>query len=348
MHMFPKGEVAMSGQAGGRGYLVQGVISVLDALADGHDWVWVAVDPNVGLDKVDILWQYPTRRKVVQVKSSQNRISVSDLKEWATELEKSITADEYEIRLIGPVSDEVPKLGEHGKVKIAVPEALNLDALQWQAAHLLYRYMHSKNLPAPLPSILELMVEALVTRFSTFAAKGKQINRTDFDELLCKWIGDIAAKPPQLLPSNVPSKVQETLQEAIWQSRSRALQGLQATASEMIDRARPDVEDWSEVCEDMAEGFDLTLARLKKVNVQEGQYLSKAVLDLVHQAISLGHDGAKEVTYPEGPPEVSMKGREIAGQLYDVITLARDQSAKEIREAAGLGDDRTDAPATPP
>jgi hypothetical protein len=107
----------------------------------------------------------------------------------------------------------------------------------------------------------------------------------------------------------------------------------------MIDRARPNAEDWSEACEDMAEAFDSTLGRLKKVNVQDGQYLSKAVRDLVHQAISLGQDGVNEVTYPERPPEVSMKGREIAGKLYDVIKLARDQSAKEIREAAGLGGD---------
>lgn len=329
----------MSGQAGGRGYLVQVVVSVLDAIADDHDWVSVAVDPNVALDKVDILWQYPNRRKVVQVKSSQNQINVPDVKKWATELEKSIAADEYEIRLIGPVSGELPKLEQHGKVKVPTPQPLDLDALRWQASYQLYRYTESKKLPAPRASILELMVDGLVTRFSTFAAKGKQIDRAHFDELLSTWVNEIAAKPPQLLPNNVPPKVQEMLQEAIWQSRSRAFEGLRATASDMIDRARPDAEDWSEACEDMAEGFNSTLDRLKKVEAQEGHYLSKAVRDLVYQAISLGHDGAKEVTYPEGPPEVSMKGREIAGKLYDVITQARDLSAEEIREAAGLGED---------
>jgi hypothetical protein len=51
----------MSGQAGGRGYLVQALISVLDALADGHDWVSVTLEPNVASDKVDILWQYTSR-----------------------------------------------------------------------------------------------------------------------------------------------------------------------------------------------------------------------------------------------------------------------------------------------
>lgn len=318
--------------------MVQAVVSVLDALADDHDWVSVAVDPNVALDKVDILWQYLKRRKVVQVKSSQNQINVPHVKAWATEFEKSIVADEYEIRLIGPVSDEVPKLGEHGKVKIPTPQSLDIHALRWQAAHQLHRYSDSKKLPVPPASILELMVDGLVTRFSTFAAKGKQIDRAAFDKLLSTWINEIAATPPQLLPNNVPPEVREKFQKAIWQSRSRAFQGFQATASEMIDRARPDAEDWSEACEDMAEGFDSTLARLKMVEAQEGLYLSKAVRDLVLQAISLGHDGAKEVTYPEGPPDVSMKGREIAGKLYDAVTQARDRSANEIREAAGLGD----------
>lgn len=329
----------MSGQTGGRGYLVQAVVSVLDALADDHDWVSVAVDPNVAMDKVDILWQYPKRSKVVQVKSSQNQINVPHVKTWATELENSIVADEYEIRLIGPVSDEVPKLGEHGKVKIPTPQFLDLHALRWQAAHQLHRYTGSKKLTSPSASILELMVDGLVTRFSTFAAKGKQFDRAEFDKLLLTWINEIVATSPQLLPNKLSPKIQEKLQDAIWQSRSRAFHGLQTTAREMIDRARPDAEDWSEACEDMAEGVNSTLARVRKVVSEEEQYMSKAVRDLVQQAIGLGHDVAKEVTNQEGPPEVSMTGREIVGKLYDVVTQARDQSAKEIREAAGLFDD---------
>jgi hypothetical protein len=79
----------MGGQAGGRGYLVQALISVLDALANDHDWAALALEPDVSSDKVDILWEYPGRRKVVQVKSSQNQISVPDVKGWAEELEKS-------------------------------------------------------------------------------------------------------------------------------------------------------------------------------------------------------------------------------------------------------------------
>ncbi len=45
----------MSGQAGGRGYLLQSLICVLDILSDDQNWVTVSIEPDVGLDKVDIL-----------------------------------------------------------------------------------------------------------------------------------------------------------------------------------------------------------------------------------------------------------------------------------------------------
>jgi hypothetical protein len=125
----------MSGQAGGRGYLVQAIVSVLDAIADDHDWVSVAVDPNVAMDKVDILWEYSNGSKVVQVKSSENPIYVPIVKRWAKELEDSVTASEYELRLVGNVSYEVLKLGVHGKVTIPLPQALNFRALRRESAH---------------------------------------------------------------------------------------------------------------------------------------------------------------------------------------------------------------------
>src|SRR5207247_207654 len=96
-----RSEGPMGGQAGGRGYLIQALVSVLDALTNDREWTSITLEPNLASDKVDVLWQYPTRRKVVQVKSSQNQISVPDVKAWAEELEASVTADEYEIRLIG-------------------------------------------------------------------------------------------------------------------------------------------------------------------------------------------------------------------------------------------------------
>jgi hypothetical protein len=141
----------MSGQAGGRGYLIQALVSVLDALTRDHDWTAIQLEPDVASDKVDILWEYPSRRKVVQVKSSQNQISVPDVKFWAESLEQSITADEYEICLIGPVSHGVPGMGSHAKVQIPTPRPLDPDGLVHQAAHQLDRYLHPCNSASSRP-----------------------------------------------------------------------------------------------------------------------------------------------------------------------------------------------------
>jgi len=189
----------MGGQAGGRGYLVQALISVLDAMANDHDWAALALEPDVSSDKVDILWEYPGRRKVVQVKSSQNQISVPDVKGWAEDLEKSITADEYEISLIGPVSQGVIDLGTHGRVRVPAPRNLDLDGLIHQAAHKLDHYLQARQLGIRSPSMREMVVNALVTQMSAFATRGAPVRREAFDGLLLSWIGkaaDIGILPP--------------------------------------------------------------------------------------------------------------------------------------------------------
>jgi hypothetical protein len=181
----------MSGQAGGRGYLVQAVISVLSALTNDHDWTEIELEPNITSDKVDILWQYSNRRRAVQVKSSQNQINVPDVKRWAEELEGSIAADEYELSLIGPVSQGVIELGSHSKVAIPTARNLDLEGLVHQAAHQLDRYLQTRELGAKPPSTREMIVHALVSRLSAFATKGKPVGRDDFDELLRSWISEI-------------------------------------------------------------------------------------------------------------------------------------------------------------
>jgi hypothetical protein len=182
----------MSGQASGRGYLIQALISLLDALTNDSEWTSITLEPNLFSDKVDILWQYPERRKVIQVKSSQNTTSVPDVKTWAEELEASTTADEYEIRLIGPVSQGVTTLASHGKVQVPTPQPLNLDGLMHQAAHQLDHYLQSRRLGVRHPSMREMVVGALVTRLSVVATTGTPLERAAFDTLLSTWIGKVA------------------------------------------------------------------------------------------------------------------------------------------------------------
>lgn len=182
----------MGGQAGGRGYLIQALISVLDALTEDHDWTAIQLEPNLATDKVDILWEYPTRRKVAQVKSTQNQLNLPEVKEWAEELERSIVADEYELSLIGPTSQGVIDLGQHGKVRVPSPRPLDLDGLVAQAAHKLDHYLQSSQIGIRSPTTREMVVNALVTRLSRFATTGTLVRRDVFDKLLFSWVGTVA------------------------------------------------------------------------------------------------------------------------------------------------------------
>ncbi|MBD2014306.1 HEAT repeat domain-containing protein [Microcoleus sp. FACHB-53] len=177
----------MSGQAGARGYIVQTLIGVLDSLED-REWHFLSIEPNIASDKVDVIWYYPERTKVVQVKHSQNQINWGMVKAWAEELEKSIEAQEYELTLIGPCNKDVASTGLHGKVSIPKPHVLNLLSLIEQAAHKLAKYLESKNIIKTTSQVRELLVNALTTELSIYSTKGSRISREDFDNLLVGWI----------------------------------------------------------------------------------------------------------------------------------------------------------------
>jgi hypothetical protein len=102
----------MSGQAGMRGYLVQTIVCLLDALEE-LNWSTVTLEPNEASEKVDILWRYADgRTKAVQVKSSRKQIREGQVNAVAQELAGSWEADEYELSLIGPCAETVTKMGQ--------------------------------------------------------------------------------------------------------------------------------------------------------------------------------------------------------------------------------------------
>lgn len=199
----------MSGQAGGRGYLVQTLISVLEALTDDTRWTAIELEPNATSEKVDLIWHYSGRRKAVQIKSSQNQISVPQIKEWAAELEQSVAAEEYELLLIGPISAGVAEIEKHGRVTVPTPQPLNLPGLIHQAAHHLDRYARNRNTVLNSPTVREMVVHALVSRMSVFATQGTPIQRADFDDLLRSWLGDGQVGGAEVGPGHSPSALHQ-------------------------------------------------------------------------------------------------------------------------------------------
>jgi hypothetical protein len=169
----------MSGQSGIRGYLIQTIITILNSLAD-EEWASISVEPNIGKDKVDILWNYAARVKVSQVKSSQNQITLGMTKKWCQELEDSISADEYELLLIGPIGADITQNEKIGKVVVPTPQVLNIKSLINQASNELDKFLERSSVSKIPVFARELMIESLVTKFTEFSTEGKKITKKDF------------------------------------------------------------------------------------------------------------------------------------------------------------------------
>lgn len=197
----------MSGQAGGRGYLIQAIIAVLDALQES-DWTECVVEPSVGEDKIDLLLRCLDGDRVSQIKSSQNAIGAANVRKWAEELEAAYPrAKQYELRLIGPVTSAVTSAARVGNVDVPVPEALNIRALIERCAHRLDRYLRGLGHGPTRPAAREMLAEALATRIATFSADRSALSRHALEELFATWVAELLphdASDNTQLPRQLP------------------------------------------------------------------------------------------------------------------------------------------------
>ena len=65
----------MSGSAGIRGYLLQTLTCLLDALQNDNQWESLTLEPNIGSEKVDIAWYYTNSN---EIKVTQVNLTMSD------------------------------------------------------------------------------------------------------------------------------------------------------------------------------------------------------------------------------------------------------------------------------
>lgn len=181
----------MSGSAGIRGYIIQTISCVLDVLCNDDLWEAVVLEPNDVSEKVDVLWIYPDKKRAVQVKSSQNQISLSDTQKWCSEIAELVHADEYELVLVGPCAKSVVDLCLYKNVKIPTPLSLNINALIEQASHRLAKYLYAHELDEKNPLAREVLVYAIIAKLATFSTEGNPLRRSDLDSLLLEWIQNV-------------------------------------------------------------------------------------------------------------------------------------------------------------
>lgn len=176
------------GQRAIRGFRVQTLIALLEALADPHSWISVTLEPNVDSEKVDVLWQRPGCTEAVQVKSSKNPFTKGDVERWAGELEAWRKADEYRLVLVGPGSSSVSKIGRVGRVAVPPPKNLDLEGLREQAAYRLQRFLESQGLPVESAGRLDDLVGLLANDLSSRSVHGQTLTREGLSALLKGWI----------------------------------------------------------------------------------------------------------------------------------------------------------------
>ncbi len=183
----------MGGNAGIRGYIIQTIICVLDALETDNDWLSVTLEPLEESEKVDIKWTYPNDKlKVSQVKSSENVIRYSAAKTWCEELETSSpNATDFELLLIGSTDKTLLKRQDIGKVKIGEFKPLNIQFLIDQASTKIDSYYERKGKTKISSKVREIIVKVLTIHFGTSSIVGAEIKRSDFDYSLLEWISAI-------------------------------------------------------------------------------------------------------------------------------------------------------------
>jgi len=181
----------MSGALALRGFLLQTIIGLLEILEEENSFSEIGLEPDIASEKVDIIIVKAARKKVIQVKSSQNQISTPLVNNWATELKASIHADEYELILIGPTSKSVAETRVVSGVAVPIPKILDSFSLIEQAAQKLDKYLHSRGFLSIPPFVREDFIESFTTKLQIYSTKQQLIKRIDVDKLIQSWVIEI-------------------------------------------------------------------------------------------------------------------------------------------------------------
>ena len=180
----------MGGSAGLRGYLIQTLVALLDMIDSDTNWDAVTLEPEHKSEKIDILWEYSGKKtKAVQVKSSQNRITVGQVNRWAHDFNSARhCADELELTLVGCCSPRVAALCKPGEVKVRLSENTDFDGLKAEAACRLKKFLEVQGLPSGSDRDRENWVAILRSNLSDFSLTQYKFTRPELIDCLNGWI----------------------------------------------------------------------------------------------------------------------------------------------------------------
>ena len=184
----------MGGQAGIRGYLIQGIIAVIDSLNEDDQWETVSIEPNDTCEKVDILWTYANKkRKLVQVKSTQNKFSLAQGKGWAKDLKKgSETDDKCILYLVGELAAALYKKKNTSVEGVLLKHSdLDIDTLIDNGIGRIDRFYESKGKHGVSYGIRKMIAYNLNFDVAVKSIFGTTHNRNEFETALLNYLKSI-------------------------------------------------------------------------------------------------------------------------------------------------------------
>ena len=210
----------VGGKEASRGFLYQGFASVLEALTDKNNWDKIYIEFPTSNDKVDIaLGTGDKVIKSIQVKSTINTFSKSDIMLWLCDLIADIDTPEYELCLIGQcgksaitfinsiekfysntLDNTVIKSLDGFNTDLLINKKVNFIILPFKIEVLekivrdsLHKYISYSNRMMSFDQI-SFIASATVNDQMISSTHGKGIDRKEFDEELEKRIFLIADK----------------------------------------------------------------------------------------------------------------------------------------------------------
>jgi hypothetical protein len=180
----------MSGQASIRGYLVQTLIALFEAMSD-NEWKAIRLEPSGSEEKADLILELTDgRKRAIQVKSTAKTFQQAEIEKYAKELEDNIVADEYRLVLVGRLGRRVSlsAILKIGKVNIPEPVPQTPRILVAAAAHELEKWLVEHGY-TPIPSLArELLVRALTNNLEEISTGSTPLDRQEFEKKLEKWV----------------------------------------------------------------------------------------------------------------------------------------------------------------
>lgn len=171
----------MGGSDSIRGYMVQAVVCMLDALLTDKQWHSLTLEPNQGNTQVDFIWHSDSRKQVTQVKSSL-KFNAAHVRAAAEELE-GVEADGYELILVGHNFGGVRNGQEFGRVVVRL---IHLDAvdLKVRAADALDIYLTERGYPNTSNDFRKTAAAVLTEYLLTSSVDSRTLQRKELDDLI--------------------------------------------------------------------------------------------------------------------------------------------------------------------